>query len=102
MEIIYCFKSKDPSSKVVADFGIRIPEWDLTLYKLKLIKTINGHLFVSAPSYKYKNKEGNEQYGDYWRFGKETAERFQEKALSLVQKHLEKEGLAKNTNENSF
>ena len=57
---------------------------------------------VVAAVIRSKNKEGNEQYGDYWKFGKETAERFQEKALSLVQKHLEKEGLAKNTNGNSF
>jgi len=89
MEITYYFKSKDRESKIVAEFGVKIPEWDLTLTKLKLIRTLNGSLFVAGPSFKGKDKDGKETYKDYWYFGKDTGARFKETVLKLVNEHME-------------
>lgn len=90
MEITYYFKSKDPESKVVAEFGLKIPEWDLTFAKMKLVRTLNGNLFVAGPSYEGKDKDGQKIYRDYWHFGKDTSIRFKEKVLKTVQEYIEK------------
>jgi len=90
MEITYYFKSKDPESKIVAEFGLKIPEWDLTFSKMKLVRTLNGGLFVAGPSYEGKDKDGQRIYRDYWYFGKDTGARFKEKALKTVQEYIEK------------
>jgi hypothetical protein len=90
MEITYYAKSKDPLNKIVAEFGLKIPEWDLYFSKMKLIRTAKGHLFVSAPSYKYQDKENKDVYKEYWFFGKETSKKFFEQALEIVQAHIEK------------
>lgn len=90
MEITYYFKSKDPESKIVAEFGLKIPKWDITFTKMKLIRTLNGQLFVSGPSYESKDKEGNKVYRNYWYFGKDTGIRFKEKVLKTVQEYIEK------------
>lgn len=87
MEITYYFKNKNQEGKIHAEFGLRIPEWDMNLEKLKVVKTLNGHRFIAGPSYKFVDKEGKEQYKDYWRFGKETSRRFQEHVLKLVEEH---------------
>ncbi len=91
VEITYYFKSKDTDSKIVATFGIKIPEWDLYFNDMKLIKTLNGGLFVAGPSHKYTDKEGKDQYKNYWHFGKENNKRFMETVLKEVQKYIEKE-----------
>ena len=88
MEITYYFKSRDPESKIVGTFGLKIPKWDITFTNMKLIKTLNGGLFVAGPSYESKDKEGNKQYRDYWYFGKDTGARFKEKVLKLVEEHI--------------
>ena len=90
IEITYYFKSNDPESKIVGEFGVKIPEWDLYFSKMKLIKTLNGGLFIGAPSYKHKDKEGKEEYKDYWFFGKEKGARFKEAVLKAVQEYIEK------------
>jgi len=88
MEITYYFKSKDKDSRIVAEFGVKIPEWDLYFSKMKLIRTLNGNLFIAAPSFKGKDKDGKEVYKDYWWFGKDTGARFKEKVLILVQDYI--------------
>jgi len=90
MEITYYFKSKNPESKIVATFGLKILKWDLTFTNMKLIKPLNGGLFVAGPNYESKDKEGNKQYRDYWYFGKDTGARFKEKVLKLVEEYIEK------------
>ena len=90
MEIIYYYPFEKDSDKVLGEFGIRIPEWDLTFYKMKLIRTLNGTLFIASPSYKFKNKEEKEEYRPYWDFSKNTKARFQEKALVALKEFYEK------------
>ena len=88
MEITYYFKSRDPESNIVATFGLKILKWDLTFTNMKLIRTLNGGLFVAGPSYESKDKDGNKKYRDYWYFGKDTGARFKEKVLKLVEEHI--------------
>ena len=90
IEIIYYYKSKDPQSKVVGEFGVRIPEWGLTFHKMKLIRALNGNLFATAPSYKYTDKDGKEVYKEYWMFEKETGRRFFDSVLKAVKEHIDK------------
>jgi len=88
MEITYYFKSRDPESKIVGEFGLKIPEWDLYFSKMKVIRTLNGGLFIAGPSFKGKDKDGKEIYKDYWWFGKDTGARFKEKVLKLVEDYI--------------
>jgi hypothetical protein len=67
---------------VKANFNIYIPQYDLYLNKMLLIKTSKGK-FVSAPSEKYE-KDGETKYFPYWGFGKDSNKRFQEAVMTLL------------------
>ena len=88
MEIIYYYRSRNEEQSIIATFGIRIPEWDMTLTEIKLIRGINGNLFVAPPSREYKGRDGKKEYKDYWYFGKETGERFKKKVLEVVNAYI--------------
>lgn len=90
MEILYYFPNKDEASKTVGEFGIRIPEWDLSFYKMKLIRTLKGHLFVSGPSFKHTDPSGTEEYRSYWEFSKVRKTKFNDSALAALKEYYEK------------
>lgn len=91
MEILYFWPSRDPQDKVIGEFGLKIPEWDLTFHKMKLIRTLNGGHFVAGPTYKHKAKDGKEEYREYWSFGKNMKARFTEKAMEALKEYLKKD-----------
>jgi len=64
MEITYFLPAQDPASKTIAEFGLRVPELDMTFSRVKLIKGKNGQLFIAAPSFKQ-----GEEFKPYWAFG---------------------------------
>jgi uridine kinase len=99
MEVLYVWPNKDSSSKTVAEFGICIPEWDLTFNKMRLVKTLNGNIFVSAPSYKCTSREGKEEYKEYFAFGKSTKSRFNQTVLEAVKAFIEKNNIQLNIQE---
>jgi len=90
MEIIYYYKSRNEDTSIVATFGLRIPEWDLTLTEMKLIRGLNGNLFVAPPSREYKNRDGKKEYKDYWYFGKEMKQRFNDRVLTTIDTYIKK------------
>jgi hypothetical protein len=90
LEITYYTRSKDSSSKTVAEFGIRVVEWDITFDKMKLIRSSKGNLFVSAPSYKAQKPDGSDEYKPYWFMSEEKKRRFFDTALKTVNEYIEK------------
>ncbi len=83
MEITYYKKSDDPTKSTVAEFGIKIPEWDMTLNHLKLILSKKGGMFAVAPA-----KKDGEVFTPYWGFSKDAERRFFDKALKLVEEYI--------------
>ncbi len=89
---------------IVAEFDVYIPEWKLTMCKLKLIRSMKGHLFACAPSFKTSvNGAEKAEFKSYWEFERETGSRFFNKALELAKQALEKNpvGVANNDINNS-
>ena len=89
IEITYCIPSKDPASKNIAEFGIRIPEWDLTFVKLKLIKGMNDRQFIGTPSYKVQMEVGKDEFKAYWFFGDATKRKFTETVLKAINEYMD-------------
>ena len=85
-EMVY-YRRVQNGSSIMAEFAIRIPKWDLTLYKLKLIQGKSGGTFISGPSEEYKDKAGERKFSRYWAFGKETDERFQKEVKRFVEEY---------------
>jgi DNA-binding cell septation regulator SpoVG len=84
MEITYYTKMTEEASSVKAEFGIKIPEWNFILNRLKLIRSKNGGFFVTAPSMKK-----DEKYEPYWDFSDpEIKRRFFDAALKVVETHI--------------
>lgn len=82
------FKKKDHKT-IKASFNVFIPEWNLFLNKLTLVKTEKCK-FISMPSESYE-KDGKKKYFPYFSFGKESNESFKNKIMELVMPLLEAE-----------
>ena len=86
MEITYFLPSQDPASKTVAEFGLKIPELDMTFSRVKLIKGKNGQLFIAAPSFKQ-----GEEYKPYWAFGEAKKQSFNKLAMDALKEFYQKQ-----------
>lgn len=98
LEITYYTRSKDSSSKTVAEFGVRVVEWDITFDKMKLVRSSKGNLFVSAPSYKAQKPDGSDEYKPYWFLSEDKKRRFFDTALKTVNEYIEKNFAQNNNN----
>lgn len=86
-EMIY-YKKIQNNSSIIAEFGIRIPKWDMSLYKLKMIQGKSGGTFITGPAEEYKDaKTGDRKFSKYWAFGKETDERFQNEIKRFIEEY---------------
>lgn len=88
MIITYYNAARTQEGPFLAEFGLKIPKWDITFIGLKLIRGLNGSLFVCPPSKEYKSDSGKKEYKDYWYFGKETSVRFREEALKALKAYV--------------
>lgn len=86
MEITYFLASQDPASKTIAEFGLKIPELDMTLSRVKLIKGKNGGLFIASPSFKQ-----GEEYKPYWAFGEAKKMAFFGAAMQALKDFYQKQ-----------
>jgi len=89
-EITYYHKETDPNSKIVAEFGIKVPKWELSFDKIKLIRSQHGKLFIAPPSFKTDetNAYGKPVYKPYWKFSPETQSRFIASLMPLIEDHI--------------
>ncbi len=84
MEITYFLPSQDSTSKTAAEFGLKIPELDMTFSRVKLIRGKNNNLFIASPCYKI-----GEQYNPYWSIGDSKRKAFNDLAMKALKDYYQ-------------
>ena len=67
---------------------MRVSEWGLTFSKMKLIRGMNGNLFVCSPSYRADKNDPKSEYKPYWSFDKEKSRRFTDNVLKVIEEFI--------------
>jgi hypothetical protein len=87
-EMIY-YKKVQNGSAILAEFGVKIVKWGLSLYKLKMIQGESGGTFIVGPAEKYVDKAtGQEKFSKYWMFDKEIDDRFQKELKRFIEEYI--------------
>jgi|HubBroStandDraft_4_1064222.scaffolds.fasta_scaffold01225_16 hypothetical protein len=76
MEILN-FCEHAPGSHTVAIFSVYIPESQLTIHKMRLIRSKKGVLFLTLPSYRSEQTDPTQKpvYLPYFQFSQEKREK---------------------------
>jgi len=77
------YEPQDPSSYMIAKFGVQVPEWRMEIRNLTVIKKKDGSgWFVALPT--YKNKETGEWEKVIQFDSKEVFNRFQDAVREAI------------------
>lgn len=75
---------------VVGEFDLYIPEWQLTIFNFKAIRTKKGNCFAAAPAYA-KDHDGTKKFYPYFSFSKERQEKFNQAVNELLTPYIKAE-----------
>lgn len=78
------YKEFDKSGSAIAQFGFKIEQWDMYFSKCRLIHGKDGQRFISFPSEKYKDENGQDKWAPYYWWGKETKTKLQAAVLEAI------------------
>lgn len=68
---------------VIGEFDLYFPAWEMTLSKLRVIRTKKGGLFVTFPSWCEKFEDGSKKFHPYISFSDKKSGDFQ-KAVKIL------------------
>lgn len=95
LKITFLQQTNDPSSKIIATFGVHIISMDLYFGKVRLIRKGDGALFVAPPSEPYQDKQtGEKKYSNFWWFGKKSAKFFQDECIKAIRLYCEENNIS--------
>jgi DNA-binding cell septation regulator SpoVG len=80
---VVSYKKPDTEGSILAFVSLEIEQWKMIIHNCKLIRTKNGHTFVSLPQYS-QEVNGERKYFPYVEFSKEADKRFQEAAKKSI------------------
>lgn len=72
---------------VIGEFDLYIPEWQMTIFNFKAIRTKKGAIFAAAPSYS-RDHDGAKKFYPIISFSKERQERFDAKVRELLEVYV--------------
>lgn len=76
------------NSSIIAVFSVYIPEVQLTLHKLKLMKTHQGYLRVTFPCYSVPSYDEKKKWEPYFDFSVEKKREFIKEVLEALKPFL--------------
>lgn len=68
---------------IIGEFDLYIPEWQMTLYNFKAIRSKKGSIFAAPPSYS-RDHDGAKKYYPYFTFSPERQEAFNKSINNLL------------------
>lgn len=74
-------------NSVVGEFDLYIPEWQMTIFNFKAIRTKKGAHFAAPPAY-MKDHDGAKKFYPYFTFSKERQERFDKAVNALLEPYI--------------
>lgn len=73
---------------VIAQFDVYLPALQMTICRLKVIKTKKGHMFINIPSWCEKLDDGTKKFHPYIMFSEEKGKEFQIEVKALLKDFL--------------
>lgn len=74
---------------VIGEFDVYLPGMQLTLFRMKVVRTKTGKTFSNAPSYMVE-VAGAKKFYPYYSFSEEKQREFNEKIMELLKPFLER------------
>lgn len=69
---------------VIGEFDLYFVSWEMTLSKLKVMRSKKGHLFVSFPAWCEKFEDGTKKFHPYITFSDKKGADFQKAVKELL------------------
>lgn len=79
--VIEDYRESAQGAYEVAVFDVYFPEWELTIKKVKLIKSKQGKYFPSIPSFCTDDGMGNKTWTPYFSFSETLGREFRDKVM---------------------
>jgi len=61
---------------VAGEFDLYVPEWQMTIFNLKAIRTKKGTCFAALPAFAKEQDDGTKKFFPYISFSKERQDKF--------------------------
>lgn len=74
---------------IIAEFDLYVPEWQMTIKTMKVVRSKNGKCFATLPSYS-KEVDGVRKYFPIIVFSLERQQKFNEAVQKLLDPYLNK------------